>query len=85
MVLTEHYVEHVTCKGLLRAGDDDSTNVAIGIVATKSFVDFGEQVVAQGVQGLRTVQSDKTDLTAGLGEDVLVAASSTSSSGLWLV
>jgi hypothetical protein len=60
-------------KGLVRAGDDDRADVLVGLEGGQRAAQFVHQVIVQGIQLLRAVESDQADFSAHFGVDVDVA------------
>ena len=64
-------IQH-TSKSLFGTSQDNGTHVGISIILGHSFVDFSEQIIAQGIQGLGAVKSDQTNIATSFSENVLV-------------
>src|SRR5690606_9981081 len=56
-----------------RTGDDDAANSVVGLPGIENLVELGDQRTVESVEGLRAIERDKTNLSAGLDENVLVS------------
>lgn len=59
-------------KGLLGSGQNDGSNVVVEVKLLAGGNNLVDEIIAQGVEGLRSVEGDNADVSLDLGEDVLV-------------
>jgi len=75
----------LTSKGTLASGEDNGANLRVVVVLLQDLVELDKETIAEGVEGLGTVEGDEGNLTTGLGQEVLELGGLDGGNGIYCV